>query len=210
MMRSEVGKTIPWLFVLMLGFSVTSFAQNPPVPNPPNRVLGQVEFSGKTKPEKTAGVWIDGQYVGYVDELVGDKKVLLLPGDHEISIRQPGYLNLTQTITVEAEKQTTVTVALERDPQARYPAVTAEIKLKVTPERAAVFVDDAFVGTVHEFDGVGRGMLVSPGKHRVKIALVGYQPFETDVNLRENQKIKIKADLVSGNPDQAGPEIKKP
>ena len=30
-------------------------------------------------------------------------------------------------------------------------------------------LDDGFVGTVREFSGVGRGMLVSPGKHRVKI-----------------------------------------
>ena len=43
--------------------------------------MGQVEFEGKTKPEKTAGVWVDGQYVGYVNELKGDKKVLLLPGN---------------------------------------------------------------------------------------------------------------------------------
>ena len=42
-------------------------------------------------------------------------------------------------------------------------------------------------------------MLVSPGKHRVKIALPGYQAFETEVNLLPHQKITIKTNLVPGS-----------
>ena len=53
-----------------------------------NKVMGELELEGKSKVEKTSGVWIDGQYVGYLKELKGDKKVLLLPGDHDISVRQ--------------------------------------------------------------------------------------------------------------------------
>ena len=49
--------------------------------------IGEVQFVGKTKTEKTSGVWIDGQYVGYAGDLKDDKKVLLLPGEHEISVR---------------------------------------------------------------------------------------------------------------------------
>jgi len=54
-----------------------------------------------------------------------------------------------------------------------------------------------------------RGMLVSPGKHRVKIALPGYQAFETEVNLLPRQKITIKTNLVPGSITQARPSIKK-
>src|SRR6266487_3229493 len=54
-----------------------------------------------------------------------------------------------------------------------------------------------------------RGMLVSPGKHRVKIALPGYQAFETEVNLLPKQKITIKTDLAPGSITEAGPSIKK-
>src|SRR5712691_8432880 len=50
---------------------------------------------------------------------------------------------------------------------------------------------------------------VSPGKHRVKIALPGYQAFETEVNLLPRQKITIKTNLVPGSITQAGPSIKK-
>jgi regulator of protease activity HflC (stomatin/prohibitin superfamily) len=40
-----------------------------------NQLLGEVEILGKTKIDKTSGVWVDGQYLGYVEELTGDKKI---------------------------------------------------------------------------------------------------------------------------------------
>jgi hypothetical protein len=53
-------------------FAVATYAQN--------KVLGELQLEGTSKVEKTSGVWIDGQYLGYVDELKGSKKILLLPG----------------------------------------------------------------------------------------------------------------------------------
>ena len=74
--------------------------------------------------------------------------------------------------------------------------VTAEIKLTVNPERAAVFVDGVFIGHVAEFHGVGKALLVAPGKRKIKISLPGYQTFETEVNLVVNQKFEVKTDLI--------------
>jgi hypothetical protein len=34
-----------------------------------NDVLGELQLEGATKVEKTSGVWIDGQYLGYLEEL---------------------------------------------------------------------------------------------------------------------------------------------
>lgn len=174
-----------------------------------NQVLGEVQLVGKTKADKTSGVWIDGQYVGYVDELKDDKKILLLPGEHEIAVRQAGYTDFAQKVVVEPRKRIVVQVVMLKDPRSHFSRVTAQIKLHVTPERAAVFVDDAFVGSVNEFTGVGHGMLVSPGKHRIKIALPGYQAFDTEVSLLPRQKITIKTDLLPGSITQAGPAIKQ-
>ncbi|MGC2418164.1 MAG: PEGA domain-containing protein [Candidatus Acidiferrales bacterium] len=140
-MRNVFSKTAV-SFVCLLG-SIASYPQN--------QVLGEVQFVSKTKVEKTSGVWIDGQYVGYVGELKDDKKVLLLPGEHEISVRQSGYMDLTQKIVVEPGKAVAVHVTMLKDPRTQFPTVTSQIKLQVTPERAAVFVDDGFVGTVQEF-----------------------------------------------------------
>jgi hypothetical protein len=174
-----------------------------------SQVLGEVKLVGKTKADKTSGVWVDGQYLGYVMELKDDKKILLMPGEHEIAVRQAGYTDFTKKVVVEPRKKTEVQVVMLKDPRTRLPTVTSLIKLKVTPDRAAVFVDDAFAGNVTEFSGVGHGMLVSPGKHRIKIALAGYQAFETEVNLLAHQKMTIKTNLLQGSITQAGASIKQ-
>ena len=175
-----------------------------------NEVLGEVQFIASGKVEKTSGVWVDGQYVGYLNELNGTKKVMLLPGEHEIAVRQSGYKDFTQKVVVEPGKMVILRVKMERDPRFQFPTVFAEVKLEVTPNRAAVFLDDGFVGHVKEFGGVGRKMLVSPGKHRIKIALPGYRTFETEINLLPKQKFTIKTDLAKGSITEAGPLIKQP
>ncbi len=173
-----------------------------------NSVMGQVDFKGVMKSDKDSGVWVDNQYVGYVKELKGAKKVMLLPGAHEISIRQAGYLNEDQKVVIEPGKTALITVRLEKDPNATYSKVTSEVKLDVTPDRAAVFVDGAFAGSVSDFKGLGHGMLIAPGRHKIKIDLAGYRPFETEVNLLPNQKMTVKTDLVEGSILQADPAIK--
>lgn len=194
------------LFLAGLAFGQDS-AQSAPAAS--NKVMGQVNFAPATKVDRNAGVWIDGQYVGYVNELKGDKKILLLPGDHEITVRQSGYHDLTQKIIIEPGTVRDIAVRLERDPRWKYSDVNAEIKIKVTPDRAAVFVDGAFAGYVHEFGGVGRAMLLAPGKHQIKIALTGYKDFTTEVNLSPNQKFVLKTDLLQASVTEADPAVKK-
>jgi hypothetical protein len=188
---------------------VCSLALAVPARAQSNNVLGEVHFEGSSKIDKTSGVWVDGQYLGYVSELKGDKKVLLMPGEHEISVRQSGYMNSDQKITVEPGQLYTIQVKMQRDPRVQYSQVTSQIKLTVVPERAAVFVDNVFVGHVSEFGGTGRAMLVAPGTHQIKITLPGYQTFETEVHLQPKQKYEVKTDLVKGSIEDAGPLIKE-
>ncbi len=161
-----------------------------------NEVLGEVELMGATKVEKTSGVWVDGQYLGYLDELKGTKKILLLPGKHEIIVRQGGYKDVPIAVAVQPGQKQIFRVVMEKDSRLSVPTVTAEIKLMVNPDRAAVFVDDLFIGHVAEFRGVGKALLVAPGKRKIRISLPGYQSFATEVNLVANQKFEIKTDLI--------------
>ena len=209
--RMLLSRTIRCCAALLLAASLWPAAvsaqnqnQNPVA----NRVTGQVDFKGVTKFDRESGVWVDNQYVGYVKELKDDKKVLLLPGEHEISVRQAGYLNEDQKVVIEPGKTILVTVRLEKDPNAVYAKVNAQVKIDVTPDRAAVFVDGKFAGSVSDFKGVGKAMLIAPGKHKIKIDLAGYRPFETDIDLLPNQKMTVKTDLVEGSILQADPAIK--
>jgi hypothetical protein len=184
-----------------------------PLPRPAqgqdNKIMGQLDFQATTKSEKNAGIWVDGLYLGYVKELKGDKKVLLLPGEHDVVARQSGYKEFEEKITVEPGKGSVVKVDLTKDPSAHFSNVTSEIKLKVDPDRAAVFVDGNFAGYVHQFGGVGRAMLVSPGKHEIKVALPGYRDFTTEVNLLPKQKYTVETKLLEGSITQADPAVKQ-
>lgn len=79
-------------FALLLLPAIAQAQQG--IPPAGNQVMGELRFEGAGKVEKASGVWIDGQYVGFVNELKGDKKILLLPGEHEVSVRQNGYQDL--------------------------------------------------------------------------------------------------------------------
>lgn len=161
-----------------------------------NQVMGEVRFEGKSKIEKTSGVWVDGEYVGYLKELKGAKKVLLLPGEHTISVRQNGYQDFTQTIQVRAGETRLVYVFMTKAVTGQMPAVWSQVKIAVNPSRAAVFLDGRFVGHVGEFEGAGHALLVAPGDHKIKIALPGFKTFETDINPAPKQKVEVKTDLL--------------
>ena len=175
-----------------------------------NKVMGEVRFEGATTVERDSGVWVDGGYVGYLKELKGNKKVLLLPGEHEIAVRQSGYEDFMQRIVVEPGQTQTVRVMMHLMPQARTPDVTATLKVTVQPGRAAVFLDDKYVGHASELGGAIHSLLISPGKHRIKVELPGYRTFETEVNLLAGQKSEVKTELVKGSIEQASPAIKPP
>src|ERR1700727_3921294 len=66
-----------------------------------NEVMGEIQFEGTSHIEKASGVWVDGGYVGYLKELKGSKKVLLLPGELQISVPESGYDNFEQKVVVE-------------------------------------------------------------------------------------------------------------
>jgi PEGA domain len=206
--RRAIPLATLWVSVAC-AFSSAQTAQNGP-PASGSKVMGEIKLEGATKVERESGVWVDGNYVGYLKELKGDKKVLLLPGEHTVAVRQSGYDDYEEKVVVEPGQVRIIPVKLTLSPRAVTPDVTSTLKLDVQPGRAAVFLDGKFVGHASEFGGVGHSMLISPGKHRIKVELPGYRTFETEVNLLVNQKSEVKTELVKGSIEQAGPEIKQP
>ena len=174
-----------------------------------NRVMGEVQFEGASKLEKDSGVWIDGQYVGYLKELKGDKKVMLLPGEHEITVRQGGLEDFVRKIVVEPGQTQLVRVSMRKIAAWDSQAATATLKLTVHPDRAAVFIDDSYVGHAGDFGSKFHSMLISTGKHRVKVELPGYRTFETEVNLLAGQKSEVKTELIKGSIEQNDAAIKQ-
>jgi PEGA domain len=169
-----------------------------------NEVLGQINFVAAEKAAKNSGVWIDGQYVGFLKELKGSKKILLLPGKHQISVRESGYQNFTRQVVLRPGGVEVVNVSMQKETGLNYSNDNAELKISGNPERAAVFVDNQFVGHIDQFNGLGQGMLLAPGKHQIKISLPGYQSFETEVKLLPHQKLKLKTNLMESSASPQG------
>jgi hypothetical protein len=203
-MKKALRRLDPFVWVLLL---VSALLLDAPI-YAENDVMGEIQFEGKSHIEKTSGVWVDGGYVGYLKELKGSKKVLLLPGEHIITVRQDGYQDFTKRILVQPGQKEVVRVAMVKAPTGPIPDVTATVKIAVNPSRAAVFLDGLFIGHVGEFEGPGRGMLVAPGTHQIRIALPGYQTFETEISPLANQKVEIKTELVKTDAPLAGPLVK--
>lgn len=193
----------PWIMLAIALFLFPRFARSD------NKVMGEIQFEGKSKVEKSSGVWVDGQYVGYLKELKGDKKVLLLPGEHTISVRQNGYQDFTQSVLVHPGEKQVVQVVMSKAPTGLVPKVWSEIKFTVNPSRAAVFLDGRFVGHVAEFQGTWHSLLIAPGDHKIKIALPGFKTFETEINPAPKQKVEIKTDLLKSPTPVEDPSLQK-
>ena len=172
-------------------------------------VMGKLEFRPMTGIEKAAGVWVDGQYVGYMHELKGKNSVMLLPGEHTVTARQDGYKDFNEQVTVRPGEVTLVSVGMAKAPAIAVPAAAATVKIDVAPNRAAVFVDGLFVGHVREFTGIGRGMLIAPGNHRIKVACPGFQTFETDINPMAYQTVEVKTRLLRSDGPLQAPLVNK-
>ena len=205
-----VRVTLRWPSVMMGMFCLAALLCESKVTRAQNEVMGELEFEGKTKVEQSAGVWVDGNYVGYLKELKGKKKIMLLPGQHEVVVRQSGYVDNVQRVLVQPGEKRLVSVTLQLAPHATVPDVVAKLKLNIKPKRAAVFLDEKYVGHASEFGGKFRSMEISPGKHKVRVELPGYRTFVTEVDLLANQETEVKTELQVGSIEQNSPVIKKP
>ncbi len=191
-MNVSTTKTLMISLVLSLFGSAAGNAANP--------LLGEVEIRAASRLEKDAGVWLDGQFLGHMRDIKGKSRLVLVPGEHEVLIRLIGYSDIRKTIVVEPGRVHEFVARLEPDPDAVYPDPEdmARLKISVEPEEAAVFVNDVYAGHVDQFNG-RRGMQMGPGVYGIRIALPGYQAFETELTVLANQEYEIKTELPKGS-----------
>ena len=72
---------------------------------------------------------------------------------------------------------------------------TGQLRLKVKPRNAQVFVDGYYVGVVDEFDGTFQRLRLETGGHRVEVRLDGYQPLTFDVLIPLGETITYRGQL---------------
>jgi hypothetical protein len=70
-----------------------------------------------------------------------------------------------------------------------------EVRLRVEPRYAEVYVDGYFAGTVDDFDGTFQSLRLESGPYHIEIVAPGFEPLEIDVRVSPGQKITYRGDL---------------
>ena len=83
---------------------------------------------------------------------------------------------------------------------------TGELKLRVRPREAQVFINGAYAGTVDEFDGTFQSLRLEGGEYQVEIVSPGYEPLDFDVRITPGEKVTYQGDLLPEQPGQPYPE----
>lgn len=195
-----MGRAVTLTGVAVLLMTARAFAASP--------ILGEIEIEAASKVERDAGVWVDGQYVGFVKNLHGSDRIVLIPGEHRLLFKLVGYQDVEKTMIVEPGRKAQYRISMAQASGVSYPekGETGKVRISVEPEDAAVFVNDRYVGHVDRFNGK-KGMRLAPGTYRFKIALPGYQPFETQLHVRAEQSYELKTKLPKGKFEDQGGEL---
>jgi hypothetical protein len=69
------------------------------------------------------------------------------------------------------------------------------LKLKVKPRAAKVYVDGYFVGYVDQFDGSFQKLALNTGRHKVEVKADGFETAEFDVLINPQQTVTFQGDL---------------
>lgn len=166
---------------------------------------GELQIVTSSETEKDSGVWADGEYIGYLRDFWGNKKILLAAGEHEISVRKFGYKDFTGKVQIEAGKIHYLPIMMELDVSTVYPTEnTATLKINVYPPEAAVLVDGAYMGYASQISGLFKSLTVTAGMRRVRIEMQGYRPYETQVGLVAGRTSEVRASLAKGGAELEG------
>jgi hypothetical protein len=166
---------------------------------------GELQIITSHETEKDSGVWVDGEYIGYLRDFWGNKKIMLDPGEHQISIRKFGYKDFSQQVHIDAGKIQFLPIMMEIDVSSQYPTQdTATLRINVNPPDAAVLIDGAYVGYASQISGLFNSLTVTAGKRKVRIEMQGYQPYETEIELPAGRISEVRAALLKGGPELDG------
>jgi hypothetical protein len=77
---------------------------------------------------------------------------------------------------------------------------TGEVRLKVKPRDAEVFVNGYYAGRVDEFDGIFQALKLQEGNYHLSITAPGYEPLEFDVHVSVDHKTTYEGELLRRRP----------
>jgi hypothetical protein len=95
-------------------------------------------------------------------------------------------------------------------PAYRYAAPEANLRIKVTPKEASVYVDGYFAGRVDDFDGTFERLHVAPGGHEITVYLEGFHSLKQQLYLNPNVTRTIDGRLEKLGPNDPYEPVPSP
>jgi hypothetical protein len=92
----------------------------------------------------------------------------------------------------------------------------AEVRVRVTPKDALVYVDGFYAGIVDDFDGVFQSLPLSPGGHRIVVYLQGYRTVRHNIYLQPGSTFQLREAMeplpegVPSEPPELAPTVPAP
>lgn len=81
------------------------------------------------------------------------------------------------------------------EPLPRLTGNRARMRFKVTPEDAAVYVDDKYLGAGEDLAANPRGVVTDPGTHSITVTRPGYKSKTVDVTVRIGSPVDVVVEL---------------
>jgi PEGA domain len=72
---------------------------------------------------------------------------------------------------------------------------TGELRLRIRPRDAQVFVDGFFAGSVDDFDGNFQSLRLEQGGHKIEVRMPGFETLTLDVHIQPNRTLTIREEL---------------
>jgi hypothetical protein len=72
---------------------------------------------------------------------------------------------------------------------------TGNLRLRVRPSEAQVYVDGYYVGTVNEFNGIFQRLNIDSGPHRIELRAEGYETVEFEVFVTPGETITYRGEM---------------
>jgi hypothetical protein len=82
------------------------------------------------------------------------------------------------------------------DTYGNYGYPVGELRLKVEPRDAQVYIDGYYAGRVDDFDGIFQSLKLEEGEYQIEIVLPGFEPLAFNVRIFPGQKTTYEGDLI--------------
>ena len=73
----------------------------------------------------------------------------------------------------------------------------ASVRVQVTPKQTEIYIDNQFVGTVDDFDGIFQRLRIPPGAHDVTLYLDGYRTVHQRIYTQPTGTFRLRYTMVA-------------